>query len=408
VHSNLKILVLGIMALPAVAQEKLTLSNALSQAIGHHPQLEVSRERIAVAEGLRRNALLRPNPRLVFQTENLRSGGVTPFSYPRDTDTFAYLTQVFETAGKRAKRVELADSGVRRSELERELAARQIVARVSLAYWTAAGAAGLRNLLEQDLENFGRVVQFHRDRVREGAMAEADLIRVEVEQYRLAASARNAARDVENASIALLREMGRTDFPKLTLVEPAPAMDPVSEPELSKALEIRPEIRLARQTVEQARANLQVQRSIVHPDLEILFGYKRAAGYGDSVLAGVQIPLPLVNRNQGQIAAAEAEVRSAEAQVVVAQAAVKAELAAALADAELRRRTLVETLEPMRQRADETARIAQAAYREGGSDLLRLLDAERTRIETQVLYHRALAEFQQSLTALQLAAGVMP
>jgi outer membrane protein, heavy metal efflux system len=202
--------------------------------------------------------------------------------------------------------------------------------------------------------------------------------------------------------------MGRSDFPRLMLVEPAPPGQRLNTPDLSRALELRPEIQLARQAIAQAEANVRLQQSNGRPDPEVLFGYKRAAGFGDSVLAGVQIPLPLLNRNQGQIAAAAAEVRAAEAQAKVAEAAVKGELAAALAEAESRRRTIVETLEPMRRSADETARIAQAAYREGGSDLLRLLDAERTRIETQVLYSRAVTDYQQSLTALQIAAGVLP
>ena len=62
----------------------------------------------------------------------------------------------------------------------------------------------------------------------------------------------------------------------------------------------------------------------------------------------------------------------------------------------------------MRGRADEVYRIVDAAYRETGSDLLRLLDAERTKIETDITYTRALSEFQQSAVALQTAQGSLP
>ena len=62
----------------------------------------------------------------------------------------------------------------------------------------------------------------------------------------------------------------------------------------------------------------------------------------------------------------------------------------------------------MRDRADEVYRIADAAYRETGSDILRLIDAERTRIETEVTYTRALAELQQSAVALETAQGNLP
>jgi outer membrane protein TolC len=66
------------------------------------------------------------------------------------------------------------------------------------------------------------------------------------------------------------------------------------------------------------------------------------------------------------------------------------------------------TLRPMRGRADEVYQIADAAYRETGSDLLRLLDAERTKIETDVMYNRTLSDLQQSAVAVETAQGSLP
>ncbi len=62
----------------------------------------------------------------------------------------------------------------------------------------------------------------------------------------------------------------------------------------------------------------------------------------------------------------------------------------------------------MLTRTDEVYRIETAAYREGGSNILRLLDAERSRIETLVMYTRALSELQQSAVALETAQGKQP
>jgi outer membrane protein TolC len=62
----------------------------------------------------------------------------------------------------------------------------------------------------------------------------------------------------------------------------------------------------------------------------------------------------------------------------------------------------------MLDRANEVYRIVDAAYRETGPDILRLLDAERTRIETELMYVRALSEFQQSAVALETAQGNLP
>ena len=77
-------------------------------------------------------------------------------------------------------------------------------------------------------------------------------------------------------------------------------------------------------------------------------------------------------------------------------------------DYENRQKLLSETLRPMRDRADEVYKIADAAYREGGSDILRLLDAERTRLEAQLAYTRMLSDLQQSAVAVAAAQGNLP
>jgi outer membrane protein TolC len=122
----------------------------------------------------------------------------------------------------------------------------------------------------------------------------------------------------------------------------------------------------------------------------------------------VQWNLPLLNRNQGHIAAARAEIRAAESSLAATEALIRAEVRAAAAEFELRRRQLLESSRLLRAHAAESARIAQAAYREGGADLLRLLDAERVRLDTEMLYSRTLTEYRQSIAALETAMGVEP
>ena len=126
------------------------------------------------------------------------------------------------------------------------------------------------------------------------------------------------------------------------------------------------------------------------------------------MLGGVQVDLPFANRNQGNIGAAEAEVRVAEASLAAVEATVKAEVRAAQSEYELRRRQLLEILRTLREHASESSKIALAAYREGGLDLLRLIDSERVRLDVEALYGRTLAEYRQSIVNLETALGVAP
>lgn len=153
---------------------------------------------MASADALRLQAGLPPNPRLFLQSENSRVWGAPGFTYSSEADSFIYASQVIESGGKREKREQFQREAFHRTELERDLTQYRILYRVHLAYWTALGAARNFEILRETLANFERIVQYHRDRVREGAMAEADLLRVQLEYERLALSMQTSEQDAGN------------------------------------------------------------------------------------------------------------------------------------------------------------------------------------------------------------------
>ena len=389
------------------AQMPLSLSDSIQQALANSPALQESDARIAASQGARLQAGLRPNPRLTLQSENTRFWSTPSFHYPTDSDTFAYLSQTFESGGKRDRRINAADAAVRRSELERSIEARRIVARVSSAYWTVVGSESLQALLQSSFDNFQKVVEYHRNRVREGAMAEIELLRVQLEADRLESIRRTAEAEALRNRLHLASELGLPNLDGRQLTGTLAEAVNITLPDADAAILTRAEAQAGKQAVTQAEANIKLQRALAKPDPEVLFGYKRTAGY-DTLLGGFQINLPLRNRNQGGIAIAEAEVRAASAQQALLARQIRNELTVAYSDFTNRKRLLTEVLEPMRERAREVARIADAAYREGGLDLLRLLDAQRAAIEAEASHLRALVDLRQSVTALRIAAGEQP
>src|SRR5260370_42084480 len=87
-------------------QAHLSAHDAVTYALSHRPELNSARDRLEESEQLRNQASLKPNPRLILQSEDLRPA--SPFVFGRNAESYAYLNQDFETAGKRSKRVELA------------------------------------------------------------------------------------------------------------------------------------------------------------------------------------------------------------------------------------------------------------------------------------------------------------
>ncbi len=389
------------------AQTNITLSRAIAIALKANPLLAAQAARVDAAQGLKEQAGLLPNPNFVFQSENTRLGWGGPFSYWNDTDNYLYLEQSIDIAGKRARRVDYASAGVIRSRLEMALLRHQVAVRTGRAYWNALVAERIRDLLRADLTNFEKVVQYHRHRVREGAMAETDRVRVEVERDRIELAAENAAVEAERAKVALLRDMGMDGDAKVVLTGRLDRIVDVAPIDLETAIERRPEVKLAEQNVAQARANVALQGANAFPDPKLVAGYKRTDGL-DTIVFGVQVALPFFNRNQGQVVAANAELRAASSTLAAVRLRVRTEIEAALKEYRIRRKLTADVPPRMLAGAVETSRIARGAYLQGGTDLLRLLDAERTRIETEMLYSRTLGDYRQSATALQLALGMMP
>ena len=170
---------------------------------------------------------------------------------------------------------------------------------------------------------------------------------------------------------------------------------------------LRVEGQAAHQAIAAARANLQLQKASGRPDLEALAGYKRNLG-DDTGLVGLQWNLPIFDRNQGAVAAAAADNRAAEEDYVSSPPTVVRAALDCAARVRPRSRTIPRTFKPLRDQAVQISDITRAAYNEGGLDLVRLLDAERVRIEAEVSWVEALESYHQSVVALEYAEGVQP
>jgi cobalt-zinc-cadmium efflux system outer membrane protein len=393
---------------PALFAEKvLTPEDAVALALERNANLTAASARVTAAEGLRVQAGLKPNPRLILQSENARIAGSLPFAYAQDTDNFGYVSQVFEAGGKRQSRIDLASQNIQASHLTLGAQRTQVAARVLTAYWNAVGAQKLIKVLSESLSVLERTVQYHRDRVREGSLPEADLIRVQLEYQQVSLNYQNAGQDARRSLLLLFREIGIPEEPGTELTGDIAAVPPIPIVDVAEAVERRPDVKLAVQTVQQAKAALHLQKANAKPDPEVLFGYKRTVGFNTAV-AGLQFNLPIRNRNQGAIAAAAADETSAAATLRASRTAARTEIQALQGEYEQKRQLIEQMLPAMRAQAAETSRIADAVYREGASDLLRLLDAERVRIQTETLYIRTVLDYRQAAVNLQIALGLLP
>jgi cobalt-zinc-cadmium efflux system outer membrane protein len=143
------------------------------------------------------------------------------------------------------------------------------------------------------------------------------------------------------------------------------------------------------------------------PDPDLIAGYKRNTG-SNTLYGSVQIPLPFQNRNQGEIARAEASIRTAEALRANSELAARADIEAARSAYERSREIVQTSLPDMQSRAKEHLTILDDAYRTGGTDLIRYIDARRLAVEVELNALQRLAEYHTSAVRLRLAYGDQP
>jgi cobalt-zinc-cadmium efflux system outer membrane protein len=148
----------------------------------------------------------------------------------------------------------------------------------------------------------------------------------------------------------------------------------------TRARDASPAVRLARARQARAAGSLALERARRMPDLTVAGGYKRTGGV-DSAVAGVFLPIPLFDRNRSGIATAVGGARAAERECATVEALALAEALAVVEAArtlgEQARRVDDEVLKP----AALVRTAARSAFREGATDILNLVDAERVYLD---------------------------
>ena len=396
-----------------------TFDEAVTSAIEQHPLVEAARARISAAQGTRQTAGTLPNPIATYWLENSSFPGQhLPFGVSRETST--YVTLPLEPLFQRAPRIRRADEEIRAADAGLTTARRQVALDVAHAFFRVALEQVSVQTAEENRAGLERLVTYNRSRVTEGATAELDLIRTQVELDRAATNVALADVDLARSRAELWPFLGATGTVpasfRVTLPSAAPtanALSPLID-FVTQARQRRPELVAARARASAANAETAYQRRLTVRQLGATFGFKHASGSNsatdsnNSLIAGVSVPIPLFDRNRGEIQRATGEFVAAEQELAWAERAIAAEVQGAY-DAAQRLSAQMSSLQGSYiDRADEANRITLAAYQEGAASLLQVLDASRTLAEVRLTYYRALFAQRQSVFDLALAAGNEP
>src|SRR5437867_936150 len=392
---------------PADAQQAtspLTLERAVTAYIERNLELQAERYRLERTKADAIAARLRPNPGLSVTVENLRVSG--PTSFDRLNEYGAAYSETIELGGKRRLREQVAAATISAAEARFADSMRKGIAEVKRLYFQAVLARRDIEVAAENRQMFGQLVQFNLARFQEGAIPEADLIKVRLERIKFDSALKQAELSSRQA---MFRMAERLEDDAVARQDVAVGMDlPLFSPNLDSLLEIalreRPDVQAGEREVATARKRILLEEARAKPDISPFAGYKRVAT-DDTVMFGVTIPLKVRDRNQAGIARAQADEKAAMALLEAAKSHTIEEVNAADAAFQTAREQVQTFRDELLNQADESRTIALAAYQEGATPLLAVLEAQRTRADVRQQYFRTLFDYQVSLSELELAVG---
>jgi len=368
----------------AQASGSLSLPEALSAAFAQNPELAAAGREIGIAEGERRQAGLIPNPELSWEVEDTRSETRT---------TTVTLSQPLELGGKRGARIAVAGAGQTIAQLDLERQRNGLRADVVQAFHAALRAQTALELAQQSQALTERGLRVVQGRVTAGQSSPVEATRAQVQLAQAQAQVRRAASQRSVAYQALARLTGSpvARFDRLLATDLSPGAAPAAEALLAR-VEQTAEWRLAAAQVERGEASLGSEKAQRIPDLTVSLGSQYSREDRERVnVVGLSMPLPLFDRNQGNVLVAARRADQARDLRNAVELRLRSETRSALsqwATAMQEVQAYDRTILPSAQQAVDTA---TRGFEMGKFAFLDVLDAQRTLIEARGLYLQALA-----------------
>lgn len=258
----------------------------------------------------------------------------------------------------------------------------------------------LIGLAEKSVENAGKLLK-----AKEGSELDVVQLEVDLERYRADLDATNKA--LPAAFRRLAASVGVQDLPDTAVVGDLDTSLPDYDLERLRAyvLGIHPELRSAQIGVE--RAQLVLKRATVEPipNVTVGTGYVRQnQNKSDDWVVAASIPVPLWNRNQGNVFAARGQLGEAISEVGRVQNDLVNRLASSFATYAAARKRAEKYKSAILPKAEQSYQLSLKAYQGGQFEYLRVLQAQRAVAEARLEYLRSLGEMWRSASEI---AGLM-
>jgi cobalt-zinc-cadmium efflux system outer membrane protein len=322
-----------------------------------------------------------------------------------------HLDFVFERGGKRESRIAVAENARGVAQLQLLDTIRSTILDVQNACVEVLLAKANVALAQENLQTFNETVKVNTDRVRAG-----DLAQVELERTRLAALqfqndvqqgesrlviARNQLQTLLGRSSRLAMFDVRGELRRDTSIVKAEDMRQL-------AFQQRPDLQALRRDQARSTADLRLQLAQGTVDYTVGLEYQRQQGNvrdGNQFGLSFSVPIPVFNRNQGEIERAQRGQDQIAAKIRALEAVIETEVQNAYQQYATARDMLQCIETSMLTQSRNVRQTIEYAYRRGQSSFVDFLDAQRAFNDTMQSYNNARADYARSLYTIDAVSG---
>lgn len=261
------------------------------------------------------------------------------FNAGKDGEKAGYVQQLIHIGGQRKNQIDLAKSNAKLAAIDFEILLRDLKFQLRKSFFEIYFDSKSINEINLQLEHLNSLINAYSEQTNKGNIALKDLVRLQNLQLNLKTDRTDLANSLNENQKVINLLLANDQVDNFTM---APTTDELKnyDKELlsnitdlqSKALENRPDYKKEEARIEASNQNLKLQKSLSIPDLTVGASYdQRGGAFTNQTNLTIGIPLPLWNKNKGNIKAAKLELSQTEQQKNILSQEVKNDVKLAFA-----------------------------------------------------------------------------
>lgn len=400
--------------LTATAQTTLSWEQAKARFETANPTLKADALNVDEMKAEEITAFLRPNPSFTLSSDGTQlvphAGVWQPTKGTQFQTSFSYL---HERERKRELRQQSAQEGTQiASSLHTDLE-RNLLFDLRVAFVNVLEAKAVLDLTKQELDYYDHIIDISRERFKTGAMAQIDLDRVELQRVQYESDWQSAEVSLRTAKIELLQLLDdKTPLDQFDVQGPFAFSDqlkPLDEFRQT-ALENRPDLKAAIESVQQARTNHKLAVANGSTDPTFSAWYTKNPSFNNpnalqTIGLSVSVPLRFFDKNQGEKKRTVLDIDRNQQLEDAAQAQVFSDVDSAYEQVN----SNIILLRPYKNKyLDQALRVRETvtfSWQRGAASLMDFLNAQSDYRQVQLAYLQLVGAYLVAADQLNLAVG---